>query len=761
MPQYEIQLKDLVRILRKRRKIVFFSTIALAVLSVVFAKIQSPTLFYQSIAKVKYDQTRSMVGITTPIYLFSPYDNISSQTKIITSFPVLEKSAKKLGYLNKGLTSQEILKSKEHMAIISGLESQITTEIEENTNIINIVVTSIKPEMAADIANAVAESYREYNREQLNKRTIDTKEFIEKQLELVNERLTKAEENLRNFQQNRNIVSLETQTNSDLLSLAALETEYERLGRENNDLVAFRGKLSSESLKGNEPFPILETDVHSNLYALNLELQKLLLERDELMTVYTVNHPKIVDLNDKVKNILSLISGDINSRVSANKVMMGNINRDIQKYRTRAAEYPADNLTLAKYTREVQLQGDLMAELSSKYQEILIQESGMAEEVSVVAPALVSEFPVNPPKLFSSFLIGILMGLFIGVFFAVVMENLDTSIGTIEDVESYLGIPVLGVIPHIEPYAEAEKADEKAAKAGTDKERESFLVISMGPKSLVVEAYRALRTNIIFLNQERGIKTFMITSSSLQEGKTVTCINTAVTMALGGYRTLLVEADLRRATVAKTFGIDRSPGLSEVILGIVPWREVVRDINDIILGELDVDTLVKSPELANFFIITSGAFPTNPAELLSSNQMKKFIEEVREEYDFVIFDTAPVLPVTDAVLLSQKVEGVILLYEVGKIARGVLRRTKSHLDGVKANVLGIILNNVRPEYGPDYYDYHYQYYYEEGKGKRRPSEWEKIKEYFSKDGIKRLSSDAKKKAKKRLSKNKDAQSPEA
>ncbi len=192
--------------------------VVLGILSVIFAKIQSPNLLYRATAKVSYDQTRSLAGITSPVYYFSPYDNINSQTKIITSFPVLEKVARKLGYLNSKLTSAEILKSKEHMAVISGLEGQIVCEIEENTNIINIMVTSVDPEMAADIANAVAESYRDYNREQINKRTLDTKEFIEKQLNLITGRLKQAEEDLKNFQQERNIVVLDEQTNNDLKS---------------------------------------------------------------------------------------------------------------------------------------------------------------------------------------------------------------------------------------------------------------------------------------------------------------------------------------------------------------------------------------------------------------------------------------------------------------------------------------------------------------------------------------------------------------
>ena len=267
----------------------------------------------------------------------------------------------------------------------------------------------------------------------------------------------------------------------------------------------------------------------------------------------------------------------------------------------------------------------------------------------------------------------------------------------------------------------------------------------MSPKSQMVEAYRSLRTNILFINREKEIKTIMITSSSLQEGKTVNCVNIAVSMALGGYRTLLVEADLRRATIGKIFGIDRSPGLSDIILGSQDWRAVTRDINDFILSGFDMNALIKTPELSNLNLITSGAFPTNPSELINSRQMSKFVEDVKGEYDFVIFDCPPVLPVTDAVLLSQKVDGVIILYEVGKIARGVLKRTKSHLDNVKANVLGIILNGVRPEYGPDYYEYQYQYYYEEGERSRKQSDWEKLKENMTKENLLHLFSTSREK----------------
>lgn len=738
MAQYEIQLKDLIRIVRKRKNIIIFSTATLAVLSFLFALIQSPAPKYMSTAKVKYDKSQSLAGIVPSSYYYSPYNNIRSQTKVITSFPVVEKAAKKVGLLDKDLSESKILHSQEHMGVISMIESSTETEPEENTNIIRINVTYSDPEMAASLANALADGYIEYNRELLNKRTIETKKFVEKQLEELSDRLKKAEDTLKEYQDNKDIVSLDSQALMDLKTLDELERQYKEIDRENETLTFFKNRLSSNRSSGRNMFQLRNMDRDSSLDKYNSELQELLVERDKYLTTYTDRHPKVKDINSKIAKLKSLIRSDVIARIETNKQDMETLKKDIDRYKEKTSEYPDDSLTLVRLERDVELQSNLFSELNSKYQEILIQESGMVEEVSKVTPALVNNKRINSPKLFSSFFMGLIIGLFLGVFFAIVSENLDTSIGTIEDVESYLELPVLGVIPYVMSIKEADE-DEKVTEKGFD----TPLVLFMNPKSQIVEAYRSLRTNILFLNQEKGSKTFMITSSSLQEGKTINCINIAITLAQGGYRTLLVDADLRRGTISKVFGLDKSPGLSDIILASYKWEDVVKDINDILLGSFDMDALLKSPELSNFNIITSGGFPINPSELIDSKQMSKFIEDVKESYDFIIFDTTPVLPVTDAVLLSQRLENVMLLYEVGKIARGVLKRTKSHLEAVKANIIGIILNGVRPEYGPEYFEYHYQYYYGEDKGPVRKDDLTKLKEMFKKENLIHLFNTAK------------------
>ena len=723
MAQYDIEIKDLLRIIRRRKNVIVFSTITLGILSFFFAFLQTPAPLYEATAKIKYDKNQVFTTVFDTPFYWSPYDNVISQTKIITGSSVLKLAAEKLKQ------KYEEFSDIETATLIGMLESMVRTEQEENTNIIRIIVTYSDPTMAAEIANIVASSYQEYKKTEMKGKTEETRAFIEDQLEKVSTKLREAEEKYKKFQEERNIVFIDTQANNDIQVLASLESDYDSLNRENASLNFLKKYAKEKNLDKLQSFNPQFLNIDTPLNKINNTLQDLLSEREQLLSIYTVNHPKIIELDGKINQMLEMVSGEIDTRLKTNYARMEILNKDIDRFEKKADEYPNDFLTLARYKREVELQTQLYSELNLKYQEVLIQETEKIEEIAIVSEALVPTQPTNSPRTIPSLIIGIIMGALLGIFFAVVLENLDTSIGTIEDVESYLGLPVLGVIPY-------HTFEEEKGK--TEVEKPMPIVLLMNPKSQMVEAYRSLRTNILFLNKEKDISLLMITSSSLQEGKTINSINTAITLAQGGYKTLLVEADLRRATIGKFFGVDKSPGLSDVILGVKKWQEVIKDINDIMLGGMNVDVLIKSPDLSNLHIITSGAFPTNPAELINSKQMSKFIDEVKHVYDFVIFDSPPVLPVTDAVLLSQKVDGVILLYEVGKIARGVLRRSKSHLDNVKATVLGVIINGVRPEYGPEYYEYHYQYYYGEGDKHRKITESEKIDRLLSMETLKNI-----------------------
>jgi capsular exopolysaccharide synthesis family protein len=232
----------------------------------------------------------------------------------------------------------------------------------------------------------------------------------------------------------------------------------------------------------------------------------------------------------------------------------------------------------------------------------------------------------------------------------------------------------------------------------------------------VAEAYRSLRTNLEFTKIARPARSFLITSSTLEEGKSTTVANLAMALAQGGKRVLVIESDLRRPLIHTYFGLSREPGLTEVLLGTLDWREAQRSLADVFLGKLDMNSLVRTPGLENLSFLTSGTLPANPAELLGAAPMRSLIREVTEEFDVVLFDSPPVLPVTDAAVLASQVDGVVLVYQLGRAGRGLLRRAKSHLETVQADLRGVILNDIKAEVSefssPEYYYQDYSRYAE-------------------------------------------------
>jgi capsular exopolysaccharide synthesis family protein len=243
----------------------------------------------------------------------------------------------------------------------------------------------------------------------------------------------------------------------------------------------------------------------------------------------------------------------------------------------------------------------------------------------------------------------------------------------------------------------------------------------------------------------------LLSSASLQEGKTYNVVNLSLSLAQAGEKVLLIDGDLRRPTIHQIFGLERQPGLTDCIMGIsdlrppdengfqpemanlseagqpVPsWRNVTSTITDLMLGERDIDDILKTPGLDNLHIIKAGQSFLNPAEILRSPRFKEFLREVRQFYDVIMIDTPPALTVADAFEVAPEVDGVVLVYEVGRIGRGILRRAKMQFESIQTNVLGVILNNVKPDVAPDIYPYRYDYYYGgEGDKERtiRPRHW--------------------------------------
>jgi len=731
MPQYDLNLRDYWRILRKRVWSVAAVTAAFGVLAFLFAEIQKPDPLYQATAVVKFERTTTLVGLLVESISLSQGDTLTTQAAVVRSFPVLERAAKALHLIPETLDSEAIKQSPAHVQLLSDLRNEVTAAPEENTTLINITVSSREAGEAARVANAVAQAYQKENSLLRNRKILEARRFIEEQLRDVDSRLQQAEDGIRSLKEKRGFVSLTEETAASVTRLTSLETEYEKVRREQEDLASqIRAAQNPELLAGAIPLRVLTESGDPVIAKLNSALADLTLERETLLVTLTPQHPQIKDLDARI----ATARGNLEARLRATRDTMvrelrgkaqtldarsAELERQIQRVRQEQRGLPDLSRQYTQLQRELTLNESLQSTLRSKLQEVQIKEREQVEEVSLVRPATAPNAPTNPSQPVGKAIVGLLIGLTVGLVLAFVLESMDTSIGTIQDVESYLEVPVLGLIPLIDPLRDPLLAppagEEEASPLGRMR---PFLVSLLSPRSTVAEAYRSLRTNVEFLSLEKSAKTICVTSASLMEGKTTTAINLAISIAQMGKKTLLVEADLRKSFLHHAFGIARDPGLTEVIVGNKDWHECTRTVTDLMLGPLGVDTLMSTPNIDKLYLLTSGTPPPNPAEFLNSQRMSDLIASFREEFDVVVFDCPPILPVTDAAILASKTDGTLIVYRVGKIARSALKRAKGLLENVRGRVLGVILTGLKAELSADYEELeYYRYAYGEEPGR--------------------------------------------
>jgi len=320
----------------------------------------------------------------------------------------------------------------------------------------------------------------------------------------------------------------------------------------------------------------------------------------------------------------------------------------------------------------------------------------------VIAPAKEPLSPIKPRKALN-LLIGLVVGLVLGVGLSFFLDSMDNSVKTAEEIETNFGIPVLGLIPSIQ-----SEGPRKKKRNGRDEISKiaSTLVTKYTPRSPISEAYRAIRTNIQFSKIDAPLRSIVVTSAAPSEGKSTTVANLAFTTALAGAKTLLIDADLRRPVVHSLFGLEREPGMTNILA-----------------ERLAPEKVIKPSGVENLDILTCGAIPPNPSELLGSQRMKELVQQLKAKYDLVLFDSPPVITVTDTAVLSNQVEGVVLVVLSHGTDRRALARAKSLLSNVNANILGSILNKIDlTGIGSSYdyyYHYHYYYYSDDGQNVKR------------------------------------------
>ncbi|OGX41016.1 MAG: hypothetical protein A3C53_06630 [Omnitrophica WOR_2 bacterium RIFCSPHIGHO2_02_FULL_68_15] len=382
--------------------------------------------------------------------------------------------------------------------------------------------------------------------------------------------------------------------------------------------------------------------------------------------------------------------------------------------RTQLARLSVAETELGRLHRAIEVNSALYKNLEERLAGARIAEAERVGNIVLVEPALPNAEPVSPDLRFS-LMLGLMLGAFAGTVAALVIEQMDTSIGTIDDVSSLIGAPVIGIIPHISAAQEA--AELKGgwrrwlpAVRRPDETRYVRLHAHFHPKSPATEAFRTVRT-IIRRNPDHRL--LLMTSTLPREGKTTVLINLGVVCAQAGERVLLVALDLRKPQVARTFGLKPAFGISEILEGATTLDRCLLRLPDLVTaGAFRLEELMQTPGLDNLSILPAGQIPRNPAELLTSPRLGTLLKEVRSQFDLVLVDAPPVLPITDALLIAPHADRVLLVYQSGKTARMALARARHQIHDAGGALLGAILNDVHPEAEMDigYYAYGYRYY---------------------------------------------------
>ncbi len=720
MAQYEMSLRDHWRIIRRRRWTIIVCSLLVGLFAFWFARQREPE--YQSTSAIKFEQSTSLTGLLVEVLSFSPSDTIETQAAIVRSFPVMEQVAKRLGELPTTMPPDAVKESKAHTGVVDALAARVKTSRVASTNILEITATSSDPRKAKDLANTVAEVYRDVQSRTRNARIVEARQFIEQQLKELEGRVKKAEEAMWAFREANRVIAPGAESTVLLSLFTQIRGDIEKTRQQRTELELAAGRLSrANGLTAPEAERVYVDSANPAMVRLQATLADLMLERNNLALEVTDSHPRLQAINDRIREVRGEMLRELHAQIALLRNREEILSRQIGELFQKNREVPTIELSLQRLQREAKVNDDLLALMKTRHQEALIKEAEKIEEVTIIRPAAEPSAPIGGQALYP-LLLGLLTGLFLGLVLAYVQETLDTSIGTIEEVEDYLGVPVLGVIPHIDRREIMDRlVERRPALASMDPEmlsRHALLVSHFDPKSPVAEAFRSLRTRIQFATMERPGKVFLLTSPTLQEGKTTTIVNLAITLSQAGQKTLLVGANLRRPSIHKFFGIDRDPGLTDVLVGNQRWEDCIRTVADILMGRFEMEDIMIAPGLDNLHILESGPVPANPSELLSTPQMAEFIRQVRQRYDIILFDAPPVLPVTDAAILGGQMDGVILVYQAGKVGRLALKRAKVQLESARATVWGVVLNDLGAEiagYAP-YHQYYTHYYGEEGAG---------------------------------------------
>ena len=592
---------------------------------------------------------------------------------------------------------------------VEALEESLTVEPLRDTRALKVAFTHTDAPLAAAVVNGIARAFKQRNFQAKTEKFTNTASWLDASTRELKAKVEQAEQALANYTSDHNIFSISDEKNQQAtLTTEKLARLHDQLLRAETDRM-LKQTLYQEVKEGHiAQLPDAFSDARLG------ELQK---QSNELQTTAAQLRVKYGPKNSRVMEVQQQIA-TVQEQIKATR---GNLEQKLQLDYERAVqdenslkgalekskgEAAQENQAAIQYNilkQDLDTARSLYTDFLQKTNQAKAQVAEQHNNIRVIERAAVPKKPVGPKRALMMML-AFMVSLAGSIGLVFLLEYLDNTIKNVEDVTRYVQLPALGVIPAISGKPASKNGGKHKAVSESTRlpglgEFKPGQLMALETRSTAAEAYRALRTSVLLSAAGRPPKMVLVTSSQPGEGKTTTCINTAISLAQLGASVLIIDCDLRKPTTHKVFGVDHVLGLSTYLS---------RDVT--------IDGLIQRLPINNVSLLPCGPIPPNPAELISSEKMRNMLAMLSERYDHILIDSPPLINVTDPVILSRMVDGVILVVHGGKSTRYVVCRARQELASVGAKIFGVVLNNVdlRHEGYDDYYYARYSYGYEQG-----------------------------------------------
>lgn len=754
----EVHLLDYWRAVRKRLWLVISIVVLVTMLSLIYTA-RKPDI-YQAGARVQVDleNTGALVGKTP--YVFGPTNDpvyFNTQLQILVSPGLMRRVVKTLDLEHnpdffKGNSTQKRsswqtikgmvgfggsvpqnnvnAKSKDELelrttvakatahedlaeakrlapyvnAILGGLKVEPVKEtrgLYKETRLIDISFTHTDPVVASKVVNAIAETYVYNNLEKKSETNESTGDFLQKRIAELQQQIRTNEERLVNYAKTHQIISLDAGSNTVVERLNALnkqltEVQEARINAEE--------ALKSASRPGAAP-ALAEADAKQANES-EAKAADLRQKRAQLMVDATEEAPEVKEIDQQIAELDRQVK-EIRGRKSTNlltnletvyRQKLGQEQALRAAFEKQRSETLTQNEAAINYRiiqQEIETHKALLDNLLQRSKENEVVAASKPNNISIVDYALSPDFPIGPNRTRTVF-IALFLSLGLGIGLALLLEYLDDTVHSTEEVERLLHLPALAVIPSALGNGRRRLLGGPGAlqKRNGNPSENPELLMNVDGRSPLAESYRHLRTSVLLSTAGRAPRSLLVTSSLPGEGKTTTAVNTAVSLAQTGASVVIIDADMRRPRLRSIFGLSDRAGLSSILSSE--------------LSEAEVLAMVTQEETTGLNLLTAGPIPPNPAELLGSDQMRRLLSVLQSHFNHVVVDSPPVSSFTDGVLISSMVDGVLLVVHGGKSSRHVVKRSRQLLQDVGAKIFGVVLNNVNLQ-SHDYY--YYQRYY--------------------------------------------------